>query len=66
VLYICRNYSDILGKLDRKFMDLEIRRAFTIFQLMTTLEKAHNSSIIIEHDPFLYEDATGMIELVFQ
>jgi hypothetical protein len=39
VLYICGNYSGILSKLDRRFQDQEIRRAFTLFQLMTVLER---------------------------
>jgi uncharacterized protein (DUF2249 family) len=39
------------SKLDRRFQDLEIRRAFTVFQLMTILEEARNSLIIIGHDP---------------
>ena len=50
VLYICGNYSSVLSRLDRRFLDLEIRRAFTVFQLMTILEEARHSLIIIEHD----------------
>jgi hypothetical protein len=65
VLYICGNYSSVLCRLDRRFQDLEIRRAFTIFQLMTILEEARHSLIIIEHDPLLYEDAQGIVEYVF-
>lgn len=64
VLYICGNYSGILSKLDRKSTDLEIRRAFTVFQLMTVLEEARHSIIIVEHDPTLYEDAAEMTEYV--
>ena len=66
VLYICGNYSSVLSSLDRRFQDLEIRRAFTVFQFMTILEEARNSLIIIEHDPLLYEDAQGMVEYVSQ
>ena len=66
VLYICGNYSGILSKLDRRFQELEIRRAFTVFQLMTILEEAHHTLIVIEHDPLLYEDAQGMVEYVSQ
>lgn len=33
---------------------------------MTILEVAPHSLITIEHDPLLYEDATGMIDLVSQ
>ena len=64
VLYICGNYSGILSKLDRRFQDLEIRRAFTLFQLMTVLEEARHSIILIEHDPLLYEDAIEMVDYV--
>jgi hypothetical protein len=34
----------------------EIRRAFTVFQLMTILGAAQNSIILIERDSMLYED----------
>jgi hypothetical protein len=30
---------------------------------MTVLEEARHTQIIIEHDPLLYEDAAGMIDL---
>jgi hypothetical protein len=33
--------------------------SFTVFQLMTILEEARHSMIVIEHDPILYEDAKG-------
>jgi hypothetical protein len=66
VLYISGNYSAILSKLDRRFTDLEIRRGFTVFQLMTILEEAHHSLILVEHDPMLYEDAQEMAEYVSQ
>jgi hypothetical protein len=32
------------------------RRAFADFHLMTILEEARRSLIVIEHDPLLYED----------
>ena len=66
VLYICGNYSGILSKLDRRFQELEIRRAFTVFQLMTVLEEARHSIIFVEHDPLLYENAAEMTEYVSQ
>ena len=66
VLSISGNYSSILSKLDRRFKDIEIRRAITVFQLMTILEEARHSLIVIEHDPMLYEDAQGMVEYVSQ
>jgi len=64
VLYVTGNYSAILSKLDRRFVDLQIRRGFTVFQLMTILEEAHHSLIFVEHDPMLYEDAREMTEYV--
>jgi hypothetical protein len=64
VLYVTGNYSGILSKLDRRFVDLQIRRGFTVFQLMTILEESHHSIIFVEHDPMLYEDAAEMTEYV--
>jgi hypothetical protein len=66
ILYICGNYSRILSRLDRNITALDIRRAFTSFQLMTILEENHHSFLIIEHDPMLYEDAKEMVEHVGQ
>jgi hypothetical protein len=45
-------------------MELEIRRGITTFQLMTILEEAHHSFIVVEHDPMLYEDAQEMTEYI--
>ncbi len=66
VIYICGNYSAILSSLDRRFEALEVRRAFTVFQLMTILEENRHTIVIIEHDPMLYEDAQEMTEYVSQ
>jgi hypothetical protein len=45
--------------------ELDIRRAFTSFQLMTILEENHHSFLIVEHE-MLYEDAKEMVEYVAQ
>jgi hypothetical protein len=66
ILYVCGNYSRILSRLDRNITELEVRRAFTSFQLMTVLEENHHTFLIIEHDPMLYEDAKEMVEYVAQ
>jgi DNA polymerase I len=66
VLFVGGNYSRILSKLDRNFTELDVRRAFTSFQLMTILDENHHSFLIVEHDPMLYEDAEHMIEYVAQ
>jgi hypothetical protein len=50
VLFITGNNSGILSRLCRRFAELEIRRGFTTFQLMTILEEAYHSMMIIEHD----------------
>ncbi len=63
-LYVCGNYSRILRGLDRKFTALEVRRAFTAFQLMNILEENRHTLLILEHDPLLYEDAREMAEYV--
>jgi len=39
ILFICGNYSRILSRLNRNNTSLEVRRAFTVFQLMTILEE---------------------------
>jgi len=64
VLYVCGNYSRILSRLDRRFTALEVRRAFTAFQLMTILEENQHTLLILEHDSLLYEDAAEMAEYV--
>jgi hypothetical protein len=56
----------ILSRLDRNFTELEVRRAFTVYQLMTILEENHHSFLIVEHDPLLYEDAGEMEEYLAQ
>jgi hypothetical protein len=66
VLYISGNYSRILDKLDRRFTELDIRRAFTAYQLMTILKEAYQTLIIFEHDPSLFEDASEMAEYIGQ
>ncbi len=66
VLYVSGNYSRILDKLDRRFTELDVRRAFTAHQLMTALKEAYQTLIILEHDPSLFEDATEMAEYVGQ
>jgi hypothetical protein len=61
ILYIGGNYSRILSRLDRRFTELEIRRAFTSSQLMTILEENHHSFLIVEHDPLLYDGVRAIL-----
>ena len=66
VLFISGNYSRILSRLNRNITELDVRRAFTSFQLMTILEENHHTFLIVEHDPLLFEDAAEMVEYVAQ
>jgi DNA polymerase I len=66
VLFVGGNYSRILSRLNRNITELDVRRAFTSFQLMTILEENHHSFLIVEHDPLLYEDASEMVEYIAQ
>jgi hypothetical protein len=66
VLYVPGNYSRILDKLDRRFTELDVRRAFTAYQLLTILKEAYQTLIIFEHDHSLFEDASEMAEYVGQ
>lgn len=65
-LYVSGNYSRILDKLDRRFTELDVRRAFTAYQLLTILKEAYQTLIIFEHDPSLFEDASEMAEYIGQ
>jgi DNA polymerase I len=64
VLYVCGNYSRILSGLDRRFTALEVRRAFTAFQLMTILEENRHTLLILEHDPLEAAIFSVLIELL--
>ncbi len=63
ILYVPGNYSRILSSLNR-MTELDVRRAFTAFQLMTILEENHHTLVLIEHDPLLYEDHADLLDYV--
>jgi hypothetical protein len=48
------------------FTELDVRRAFTAYQLMTIFKEAYQTLIIFEHDPRLFEDASEMAEYIGQ
>jgi hypothetical protein len=50
VLFVCGNYSALLGRVGRRTPDFEVRRAFTVFQLLTVIGDADHSLVIVEHD----------------
>ena len=56
ILYV-RQLLCILSRLDRNLTELEIRRAFASFQIMTILEGNHHGILIVAHNLMLYEDA---------
>jgi hypothetical protein len=64
LLYIQSNHSRILSSLDRRFTELDIRRAFTAFQLLTILKENHHTLVLIEYDPTLYEDSTELLDYI--
>ncbi len=64
VLYVCGNYSRLLDGIDRRCPGFSIRRAFTVFQLMTIIEEADEHLIIMEHDASLYDDAPETVRHV--
>jgi DNA polymerase I len=56
-LYVCGNYSRILTNISRTAGTFEVRRAFTVHQLLTILREAYHTIILVEHDPSLFEGA---------
>jgi DNA polymerase I len=66
ILFISGNYSRILSRLNRNITELDVRRTFTSFQLMTILEENHHSFLIVQHDPLLYEDSQEMVGYLAQ
>ncbi|HVN66307.1 MAG TPA: hypothetical protein VMT31_06815 [Methanomicrobiales archaeon] len=55
-LYVCGNYSRLLSGIRRRSAHFEVRRAFTLFQLLTIIREAHHTVLFLEHDPSLYEE----------
>ncbi|MFO7967431.1 MAG: hypothetical protein R6U44_07510 [Archaeoglobaceae archaeon] len=67
MLYIPGNSSVVLPGFNRIKIDLEVRRSFTVYQLMQVLEEAHQSIVFVEYDVELWEDvpsfsSTGVLE----
>jgi DNA polymerase I len=60
-LYVCGNYSQVLGSIHRTVTALSVQRAFTAYQLLTILQEAHHTILFLEHDPGLYEDERALV-----
>jgi hypothetical protein len=56
-IFISGNFSRLLNGINRNSGKFDIRRAFTVHQLLTILQEEYHSIVIVEHDPTLYEDA---------
>jgi len=56
-LLIGGNFSRLLNGITRTSGNFEIRRSFTVHQLLTILREDDHSIVIVEHDPTIYEDA---------
>jgi hypothetical protein len=54
-LFVSGNYSRLLSGINRRSVTIEIRRAFTAFQLLTILRESYHTILFVEHDPGLYE-----------
>lgn len=54
-LFVSGNYSRLLSNISRVSANFEVRRAFTVFQLLTILNESYHTIILVEHDSSLYE-----------
>lgn len=59
-LFVSGNYSRLLSGINRRSVNIEVRRAFTAFQLLQILRESYHTIVWVEHDPFLYEGAEEM------
>lgn len=60
MLYIPGNSSVVLPGFNRIRIDFEVRRSFTVYQLMQILEEAYQSVVFIEYDDGLWEDIPSL------
>lgn len=58
LLYVCGSYSEILSELRREF---DVRKIFTIHQLLSILEESLHDVAFIEHDRMLFDDDSNEI-----
>jgi len=56
-LLIGGNFSRLLDGIARTAGTFDIRRSFTVHQLLTILREDDHSIVMVEHDPTLYDDA---------
>ncbi len=63
-LFVSGNYSRLLSGINRRSVSIEVRRAFTAFQLLQILRESYHTIVFVEHDPTLYGGAEGMAHQV--
>jgi hypothetical protein len=63
-LYLCGNYPVILQKLSEHQHKFKVRRALTIFQVLTILEESSEPLILVEHDRTLYDDNSDTLPYI--
>jgi hypothetical protein len=56
-LLVSGNFSRLLDGISRTSGNFEVRRSFTVHQLLAVLREDGHSIVIVEHDPTLYDDA---------
>ncbi|HUU76661.1 MAG TPA: hypothetical protein VMW63_11335 [Methanoregulaceae archaeon] len=65
-LFISGNFSRLLSGINRRSVNIEVRRAFTAFQLLHILKESYHTVVFVEHDPTLYEGAEDLAVTVAQ
>jgi hypothetical protein len=63
-LYVSGNYSRLLTGINRRSVNIEVRRAFTAFQLLQILRESYHTILFVEHDPSLYDGAEELADQV--
>jgi DNA polymerase I len=60
-LFVCGNYSRLLGGISRSSTQFEVRRPFTADQLLTVLKEVSHTIVFVEHDPTLFDGAERLL-----
>ncbi|OPX67474.1 MAG: hypothetical protein A4E37_01388 [Methanoregulaceae archaeon PtaB.Bin056] len=56
-LFVSGNCSRLLSGINRRSVSIEVRRAFTAFQILQIIRESYHTIVFVEHDPLLYEGA---------
>lgn len=55
-IYLCGNYPTVLPGLPTQKSRIRVRRALTVYQVLTILEESYEPLILFEHDRTLFDD----------